>query len=412
LLKPELHSRIHFFLACLIAFLLPFKQLVAPCIILLLLNWILEGDFGNKFSSTRKRWLFVSCLAFYLLHVVGMCWTSNQASGWFDLEVKLSLFIFPILFATRPLSSLRLDRLAVSFVLGCSLASVLILVRAVFLYVYDHENNFFYERFSYFMHPSYFSMYLNLAFVFLLFAAASGKAGNSKGWLLLMPLIVLVVVLLSSKLGLLSLVLIGVAWLCRMMILKKKVLAGLLSLAFLFVGLFVLLRFSPEISGRLTNAVNALSEKHVDKTNPESTAVRLLIWGAAAEVIREHPLIGAGTGDAKDVLLQKYGEEGITGALKNNLNAHNEYIQVTVALGAFGLVLLLLIQVGSLAIGFKEHKPMLVCFVLLTMLNFLPESMLETQAGVIFYAFMGSVLVFSERNGYCLSLPGQSWLEE
>jgi hypothetical protein len=44
----------------------------------------------------------------------------------------------------------------------------------------------------------------------------------------------------------------------------------------------------------------------------------------------------------------------------------------------------------------NEKKIILVFFVALIALNFLPESMLETQAGVMFYAFFNSILVFSE----------------
>jgi O-antigen ligase len=220
------------------------------------------------------------------------------------------------------------------------------------------------------------------------------------GVLLLLPLFALVIVLLSSKLGLISLVLVLVTALCGLVIRYKRYLLGFLSLAALAASVFAVIRFSPEVRGRVYNALHALSEKKEDKTNAESTAVRILIWGVAREAIAEHPLLGAGTGDAKDVLMEKYRSEGISGAYAHQLNAHNEYLQVLVALGLAGFVLLLCMLLLPAWIGFREHKAILPAFVALLALNFFPESMLETQAGVMFYGFFNSLLVFSAAGNY------------
>ncbi len=409
MLTKTVHSRIHFLLSGLIAFLLPFKQGVSVCIIFLLLNWLVEGDFRNKFKGIKHRNFLILFVAFYLLHLVGMCWTENQASGWFDLEVKLSLLIFPFVFSTRPFRKEQMDKILVCFLLGCTSVCLIILGRASWIYLARHENKFFYEEFSWFMHPSYFSMYLNLVLLYVLIAFSKKEDRPHLAWLLLIPLFLLVIVLLSSKLGLISLVLLIVSWLCWTVIKHRWYKIGLFSVIILIAGVLGVMKFSPEISTRVKNAVHAVSSKPADKTDPESTAVRIFIWGAARDVIKEHPLIGAGTGDAKDVLIEKYKEEGIAGAIKNNLNAHNEYLQVFVALGLIGFLSLLCMQFFPAVVAVKEKKIMLLSFLLLSVLNFLPESMLETQAGVMYYGFFNSLLLFSEENTFGLSLPGTGW---
>jgi O-antigen ligase len=404
-LEISVHSRIQFILSCLLAFLLPFKQVVAICIALLLLNYLLEGRFREKMKTMRHTTLFVFFIAFYLLHVLGMCWTRNQASGWFDLEVKLSLLIFPIVFASRPLESEKVDRIFSWFLSGCGAACLLILGRALYYFIFLHENKFFYEEFSYFMHPSYFSMYLNFAMIYIFIALFRAKKTVPKLVLGLLPLFALVIVLLSSKLGMISLVLVLAGALCGIVIRSKKYVLGFLSLGALAASVFAVVRFSPEIRGRVDNAIHALSEKKEDKTNAESTAVRMLIWGVARETISEHPLVGAGTGDAKDVLMERYKSEGILGAYAHQLNAHNEYLQVLVALGLFGFILFLGMLLLPAGIGFREHKAILPAFVGLIALNFFPESMLETQAGVMFYGFFNSLLVFSAAGNYGFANP-------
>lgn len=409
MLTQPIHTRIHFLLSCLIAFLLPFKQIVSICIGLLLLNWILEGDFKNKFSNLNHRNLFVLFIGFYLVHVLGLCWTENQPAGWFDLEVKLSLFIFPFIFATRPFAKEQMDKIFVSFLTGCALASLIILARACWIYLFRHENKFFYEEFSWFMHPSYFSMYLNFCLLFVLISFSRGADRPRKAWLLLVPLFLLVIVLLSSKLGLITLVLLILSWLIWVVIRHRWYKIGLFSVSVLVLGIAGVLKFSPDISSRIKNAVHAVSTKPADKSDAESTAVRMFVWGAAADVIHAHPWIGVGTGDAKDALMEKYKEEDITGALKNHLNAHNAYLQVFVALGLLGFMLLAAMQILPCVVALREKKIMLLSFILLAVLNFLPEAMLETQAGVMYYGFFNSLLLFSDGNGFRLSFPKLSW---
>jgi len=411
------HSRIQFLLACLIAFLLPFKQLgplqiVALSIAMLLLNWLLEGDFKNKFSAISHPGMLVLYLAFYGWHVLGLGWTTNLPAGYFDLEVKLSLFVCPWIFSTRPFRGEQVDRVLGAFVLGCGVASLVLLVRAVYFWFFLHENKFFYEAFSSLMHPSYFSMYLNMAIISLLLAFS--KKGNtlSKGWLFLFPLFVIVVVLLSSKMGLIGLLLIIMVWLCWLVVSKRRYLLGGGVLFLLAAGIWSIFQFSPAVSVRIKSAVSAVSSGSSDKTNAESTAVRMLIWGSAREVIAEHPLVGAGTGDSKEVLMEKYKEEGITGAYKKNLNAHNAYLQIWVALGGVGLLLLLALLVLPVRIGWMDKKPAVICFTLLLALNFIPESMLETEAGVMYYGFFGCLLLFSAPGLDGLSLPWKQHVTE
>ena len=69
---------------------------------------------------------------------------------------------------------------------------------------------------------------------------------------------------------------------------------------------FVIIKYIPEVNERFKNAINAVNESKPDKTNAESSAVRLLVWEAATTIIHENIFIGVGTGDVKDELMKKY----------------------------------------------------------------------------------------------------------
>ena len=129
----------------------------------------------------------------------------------------------------------------------------------------------------------------------------------------------------------------------------------------------------------------------------------MLIWSAANQVIAENLLIGVGIGDAKDVLLIEYEKRGMTGAMEHKLNAHNEYYQVFVSLGLIGFILLLMTLLLPLYSAFTSSNWIYILFLLIIILSFIPESMFETQAGVLFYAFFNSLLCFKIKNNTILS---------
>jgi O-antigen ligase len=402
-----LHTRIHFLISTLIACLLPFKTPVPLFIALLFLNWLLEGDYKAKFSGKHTWVLFSILIGFYLLHVVGLLWTSNYPAGRFDLEVKLSFFVFPILYFTRPLDGYKTGRVFLAFLLGCSFSAVILILRSTYLTIKTGDPYwYFYERFSRFMHPGYYSMYLNLAFIYLLvlFSGKTPIPPRFKRLLMwLFPLILLSILLLSSKLGLITTVLSIVSWMGWRIVQSKRYGLGALSILGFAAVLSLLIYCSPYAKARLVNAFSALKSENTDKKSTESTAVRMLIWKSAREVIQEHPLFGTGTGDSKDALLEKYKADGLTGAYQENLNAHNGYLQVTISLGITGLLVLLLMLLLPFLKALQERKIVLAFFILLLSLNFLTESMFETQAGVMFFAFFQSLLLFSTGTGLQLS---------
>lgn len=396
--KQEIHSKIHFYSSVLLAFSLPFSRMMQLFIIFLMLNWIIEGDFKNKFRLIAKSKLALLFIVFYLLHVVGMLYTENTDSGLFDIQMKLTLLFFPMIYASRPIQGTELKYLFYAFIAGGIACALLMLGVSTVHYLNTGENTFFYEAFSFLIHPSYFAMYLNFTIIWMLFNFTKNRENFlSPVWMfVIIAFFSVIIVLLSSKMGLLSLIIVYIGFVVWFIVRRKKYLLGLTGLALIIISVVALLRFVPEISARVENAISAISNGSADQTNAESTAVRMLIWKAANEVIMKYPIIGAGTGDAKDELIKEYKVEGMTGAAGNNLNAHNEYYQVIVTLGVIGFIVFLLHLFLPLRRALRNKNAIYALFLLLVMFNFLTESMLETQAGVMFFALFNSLLCFGE----------------
>jgi len=172
---------------------------------------------------------------------------------------------------------------------------------------------------------------------------------------------------------------------------KKTILSLLLSLV---LGIALAYKLFPSPFERLKVAfkVTASSES-IDKTDAESTAVRILIWKESIKLIHQNILFGSTAGDANDKLIEAYQKEGLTGALIKKLNAHNQFLQTFIGTGLLGFVLLLLMTIGVFIYGLVKKNYILSLFSLLITFNFLVESMLQAQAGFIFFVFFLCLLL-------------------
>jgi len=374
-------------LVVLVAFFLPFKFLVNVFIALVFAAWLLSNPFKKLFTKTENSKIFLVIFIFYLLHALALLYTQNIGEGLFSLEIKASMLIFPLLFYTEQFSQKQIQFFLKSFIAGTIFCCVLCLVRAAFLYTTKGEASFYYESLAWFQHPSYLAMYVTFCCVVLLLKPIFNKPLSYIG----IAFFTMFVLLLSSKTGIVihfSLLIFCIASL----FLKRKNYLKVISVAFL--GLLVFcscLFFIPEIQLRFKGVIMVLQAKGIEKSSTESTAVRQLIWTEALQISKEHLLMGVSPGDANDALYNSYKQHGITGAYEKKLNAHSQYFQTLVGLGLVGLISLLALFIVPL---FENRKKLVLFFVLITSLNFLTESMLQTMAGCIFLGYFYSIICF------------------
>jgi O-antigen ligase len=181
-----------------------------------------------------------------------------------------------------------------------------------------------------------------------------------------------------------------------------------LTTLFLFLNVYYAPSFSQRIP-KVETIQNAINEKdnknNVVTTSSDGSGRRIFVWKASMDLIKQNFWLGVGTGDSKDQLLETYKSNGMITEYKFQLNAHNQYLNTMVSLGVFGLLILLLCFLIPLYYAVKNKLIMLLGFTLIVSFNFLFESMLEAQAGVIFYVFFNTIL--------CLSFMSQSeWKKE
>ena len=411
MINAHIRDKIYFYFFIILTFVIPlYDKLVPPVIMVIGLTWLLEFNFREKIERvkvSRKRKNILAFGVLYLLYVIGTTYSDilhGQEGAFFDLEVKLSLLIFPLLFATIDFSNLREDfaeNILDAFVGGSFLNLLFLLFHAVYRFFFLGEPStvFYYTGLTVFFHPSYLAMFYAFS-VGILVIRLFSNTGSTKFQRYLTLFLIFVfqvfIVLLSSKAGILGMGVVYIVITLYLLIKKSFGIRILFLVPIFLLATFVITLFMfPASYGRFGTVKKSLeNEQSLPSDTHESSAARVLVWKSAFEIIKSNPLIGVGTGDVKQELMKVYKKNDIEMAVEEHLNAHDQYIQTAIALGIIGFLVLISYFILPAIYAYKNDNLLYLTLLSLVAFHFLFESMLERQAGVVFYAFFNAFLFY------------------
>jgi O-antigen ligase len=334
--------------------------------------------------------------------------------GFFIIMIKLSFVVLPMVFFGSSEIILKKKELILSaFIWGLLTAIVLCYINA-FYQAHNHANddslfnfdvwniypnksflqliltgNSFlnYSWLSAFIHVGYFSMYIAFA-LYIVYQRLISYNYNKAIYTSIFFVLLITMVLLQSRASLIALF--GIIFLESIKyffspgkrIIKVSVVSGIFAIILLLIF----------FSGRFNRILPDTSQITYDQFKANN--VRLQVWEKTINIIKDNPLLGVGTGDAHDTLKQKYTKELLNASNQLYLNVHNEFLETTMRLGIPGLLFLIGLIIFPL-FGNKKKKSnynLIVVFVLLTIIEYLFESMMVRLNGVIFFAFFYSLL--------------------
>ncbi len=379
----------NYYLFLLLAFIIPLeRKLIPPIIILLFVSSLINGSIKFK----EKKGILALALL-YVTYVIGLIYSSNLKYGLFDLEVKLSLLFFPLIFFISKIDIREIaNKILNSFIDGCLVASILSLVSAAIqYYLYSDINSFFYGELALYGHSSYMAIFL--CFSSALIYIRNIKQNNSIRFplkdLFLLGLFSIMIFFLVSKTGIISILLIHFTFIGYLIIKNKWYLKGTILLVLISTLLFTGYKVFPEVNNRFNEMFSVVFSESTELNSTSS--IRTEIWKTSINILMQHPF-GVGTGDVKDVLVENYMDLGLNYAAEKELNAHNQFLQIALATGVLGLLVLVAMLVMPLYYSIKNKQAIYIVFLGLIIINFLTEAMLETLAGVVFFAFFNTML--------------------
>lgn len=423
--RDSFHAKIRLSAFLLFVCSLPFSLLVNNISIMLLaLNWLLEGSFKDKWLQFKKQVLAHHFITLYVAYLAGLIYSVNIHQGMFELEKKMALFLMPLLLGTSPRMPLKdLHLVFKAFVFSCTLATLFCFVYAIYRnyqedytlsYLYNaifHDihvpNGYTYLNYWYFtyelfasavkMHPVYLSMYIVFDSCLIVYLWWNKPELTKKKRLMVLVLLMynfLVILLLSSRTQLFSYILLGTIFLLYQSYLSGKMLRSILFMLTMYAAGLAIILFNPVLKERFIDSNKPKTHFTDNKYGAGGLSLRMYKWRYAMETIKKSPLIGTGTGDAQDELQLTYKKHDFSIAYDERYNAHNQFLQTFLELGIVGLFLLCLGFFTPLYLAVKRRRWLYVVFILVFLISCLTESMLEANKGIVFYAFFNSLFAF------------------
>jgi O-antigen ligase len=266
----------------------------------LVANWILQGKKAFHFSSLKSNLPLISLIIFFVWHLLGMIWSSNQSFGWFDIQIKLPFLLLPLVFSNmQRLKVNQFQNVLMAFLWGCIVAILIGFGNAIYAYASGITPflDFYDINISPLLHISYFAMYLNLALVISLYLIITRERDfYSLGNALLIILafaFALMVYLTTSRNGFITLVLLLLLIVLYAIMRYRKWLLGISMVLFAWI---LATAFFKDLSTIGSGAHNfnkvqeiLKSEEGVSKEEGGSVGVRILIWKSSWELISKNP---------------------------------------------------------------------------------------------------------------------------
>lgn len=126
---------------------------------ILLGNWLIEGNFKNKWQQLKPNKIFWLLTAVFAMHVLGMLYSGDLKAGFAQVQITVPLFAMAfIFFSTAPLSNKEFNGVLYCFLIGCFCNTAWCLAYSFILH-----NNEVVRDASRFMSHIRLGMYLNMA---------------------------------------------------------------------------------------------------------------------------------------------------------------------------------------------------------------------------------------------------------
>lgn len=378
------YNQVYFFLILLVSIGIGLQVVIYKIAIFgLLLQWLIGQNYKDKILQLTSNRFAVGLIAFFVLYTISFFWSENKDVAIIDIILKTPILILPfIILSQDALSVKQKNQVFLSFSLASLFLNLYCLADAYFLYIETHNiNEFYYHNLTVNTHTSAQSMFSCLSIVFFGYLYLKEKFISNWTAYFLIAIQMTFILLLSSRMQILIMAVIAPMYFISYYYKKNLALGVLYTLLIFFAAYFFISLPSSSLNHRYKKTISGSSDP------------RELIWLSGLDVIKKNWFVGAGTGDAKDLLVRRYSDANDKYAFAHQYNFHNQYLQTFAEIGILGLLLLSYLLCYPFVFSMRNKDYLCILFLFIVAVSFLTESMLERQAGVSFFAFFYALLV-------------------
>jgi O-antigen ligase len=380
-----------------------------PFMILWCIAWILENysSFGQIFINRKSNnLLFFLFVSYFIWDTISLLYTTDVKMGLSNLFSRLSLVLFPlVLFYPGEKIKDNVRVLLKVFAIGTCIFMLFCFGHALYRSINIHDGiwtfnprspvsfwlNYFYgSELTGSQHPSYVSMYVILS-IFVCFEAwfdYSQSLLKRISWFIIGILLIVFLYFLSSRAGILICIILIPGY-----FIYKLNKVGRRRFAWVWV-ILIIIGFLPVImkNQRVDYLFGSLTNKQIGYERKQDQ--RILIWESALKIAKENIFFGVGIGDARDELSREYERRGEYEMAKIRLNAHNQFIEIIIESGIVGLLLFISIFSYMTYRALSQKNILLGVYIIMIVIFFTFESMLNRLAGVTFFSVFSFLLLY------------------
>lgn len=370
--------------------------------------WLVFTKKRFSFSEAGSRWLILFGLI-YLNVMIGTLYSGNKHEAYFYLQQKSAILLFPLVFATSTaITPAVFKRTCTAFTWSTFAGCGYCLLRGLYLAVSTGKNSYLQGHNLVTlknMQPFMMGLCCLLSLIFLFNETYNAYLKQSSLHRSLpklagMAVFIFFIFLLSNRSIFICMCGVFLFYCYKLL---KKVIHRFFAVVAL-AGLFALsVFFNPYFNYQWNDLVDFSDENSIHLDADQSLgrswggkALRISIWKCSWDIISANWLTGVGSGDVQAELQRAYEKRQFYFASRyNSYNAHNQYIQETLAHGIIGLLIFLACVCAPLVVYFNnQSKATYVLFLLCFAFICITESLLELNKGIIWYSFFNSIFIF------------------
>ncbi len=400
MIKKEHLHRWFYFTALLFAFLLPLSRAGLNLLgFMLLVIWLIEGDFKKKFTLLKKEPFIQALVLFILYSLLNFLWIEpHNFKEALSYDFKYIYFlIIPILYTTY--DSQKYRDLLYAFLAGMTVSSLQSL--SIYFHIYDfHEVNL--ESLSPHMWHTIYSIFLAFSGLSAFILAMEENHLFHKILFILLTIMIGAVLFLGISRTGQAIYLFGLfSIIISLFRVRLSILIStLLLITFLLLTLYQL---NPRFKARLNVAQQdiTLLTQHHDYCS--SLGARLFTWKIAYEVFQKEPLLGMGTADHIEYLQNSMNQDKkfSTCSIKEMIGYyHAQYIEELTQSGLIGLFFLLYLFYTFNKIETKDDtlRSIKYLFSMVFLLAFFLDVPFRKMFTLGLFALISSIILLEKKN--------------
>ncbi len=372
-------------------------------------NFILLAILLNAFISLKPAdWkaalvnpVFYWPALFMAYFAASLFWSEHLEDGFAQVQTKSTILLAPLILGAsqRFISQKAFKNWQFCFVAGSVLVMLLAFIIAAnkawlagswYMITPSGEAGSHFLKYKMlaapFMHPGYLATFVGVALLLVIAQLFRARGKRKLGWIMALIFLCFSIFMLNGRMNVLALIIVLAVGALVYAIQAGATRWLLIPFFALILLAVVFLRGSEVTKARYLQIPDFNYDISADAESFNSATYRLAEWSCALDVIKDKTIFGVGVGDNRLALQESYRRNKFYVGLENKFNAHNQYLEISIATGLVGLFFFLIWILNYFKIALQSRDYVFLATWAFFLLCMLTESMLERAWMTVFCA--------------------------